>query len=208
MTNSVYDIDLKSWDGKEDFLQSFKGKVTLVVNVTADCGNAPQYGIIEEIYQKYRDKGFEVLAVPTNEYCGPGVTYGKWEEGICSAEDARTYAKKTYGVSYEFSEKITSKPGAPWDKKLEADQKSHPLYESLLSSTTSDAMYGNFEKFLIDKNGNIADNWPNYTLLDYAKVGLITGNNPGEMDIEKEIPMGAKESYKVICSAIEKALAA
>lgn len=208
MSTNVYDIPLKSWDGKDDLLASLKGKVTLIVNVTADCGNAPQYGIIETLYQEYKDKGFEVLAVPTNEYCGPGVTYGKWEEGICSAEDARTYAKRTYGVSYKFSEKITSKPGAPWDKKLNPDQASHPLYESLISDTTADAMYGNFEKFLIGKDGSIVDNWPNYTLLDYAKFGLISGLNVGTMDVEKSIPLGAKEAYRIISSSIEKALAA
>ena len=80
---SIYDVKIKSWDGSDkDFLNKYKGKVTLFINVTGDCGNAPQYGIIESIYRKYKDKGFEVVAIPTNEYCGSGITYGEFECGI------------------------------------------------------------------------------------------------------------------------------
>jgi len=207
MTESVYSIPLASWDGTENLLEKYKGKVTLIINVTADCGNAPQYGIVEKIYEKYRDQGFEVIAVPTNDYCGPGITYGKWEPGIATSEDAREYAKTIYGVTYEFSELVTSKPGAPWCDKLESDQETHPLYEKLILETNNDGMYGNFEKFLIGKDGKVVANFSNYTLLDYAYANMIKGLKPIGGKPHGIAPMGSQESYDLLCQEIEKELA-
>lgn len=208
MSTSVYDIPLKSWDGKDNFLDQYRGKVCLVINVTADCGNAPQFGIIESIYSKYKSQGFEVIAIPTNDYCGPGITYGKWEPGISSAEDARVYAKDVYDVSYEFAELVTSKPGAPWSDKLKPGQTPHPLYEKLVAETNGQGMYGNFEKFLIDRNGKVVANFSNYTLLDYAYTNMINNVPPIGGKPHEIVPMTSREAYDAICLAIEEALAA
>lgn len=207
MSTSVYDIPLKTWDGQDNFLEKYKGKVCLVVNVTTDCGNAPQYGIIEEIYQKYKDQGFEVIAVPTNDYCGPGITYGKWELGIENAEQARTYAKEIYDVTYDFSELVTSKPGAPWSNKLKPGQTPHLLYEKLVGDTNKEAMYGNFEKFIVDRQGKVVANFSNYTLLDYAYLNVANKVKPIGGKAHGVIPMTSEESYEAICQAIELALA-
>jgi glutathione peroxidase len=90
---SIYDIELKSSDGEPGFLNNFKGKVSLVINVTGDCGNAPQYAVIETLYKKYKSKGFEVIAVPTNDYCGLGLTYGEHVYGTEDAKAAEKFAK-------------------------------------------------------------------------------------------------------------------
>jgi glutathione peroxidase len=192
MTKSIYDINIKSWDGQENFLEQFKDKVVLMTNTTADCGNAPQFGIIEEIYRKYKDQGFEVVAIPTNQYCGKGVTYGSWENGIETAEDSKKYAEDTYDVTYNFSEILVSKPGPGAPKGLKEGEIPHELFEELVEQTDKNLMYGNFEKYLIGRDGQVIRKYPNGSLLDYAV-------NAGVPD--------AKSEYERMCSDIEAALA-
>lgn len=192
MTKSIYDIPVKSWDGQDDFLSQFKGKVSLLINTTADCGNAPQFAIIEKLYQTYKDQGFEVIAVPTNQYCGPKVTYGKWEDGITSAEDSKSYAEENYGTTYGFSEILVSKPGPGAPKGLKEGEIPHELFEELVAQSHNNLMFGNFEKFLINRDGIVVKRYPNGSLLDYA--------------IDSGVPP-ADEAYKIISEDIESALA-
>ena len=191
---SIYDIKLKSWDDSvEDLLSAYKGKVTLITNVTGDCGNAPQFRIIEEIYNKYKDQGFEVVAVPTNQYCGNGITYGEYAEGIRDAEHAKSYATENYDVTYEFTEVVNSKPGEGWFKQLPEGEVPHELF-SKLSELSGTDMFGNFEKYLVDREGNLVGRYANGTLLDYA------------FDNEKEDIDSAVDTRKRIESDIELAL--
>lgn len=192
---SIYDIQLSSWDNSvENLLAEYKGKVTLITNVTGDCGNAPQFRIIEEMYQKYKDQGFEVLAVPTNQYCGNGITYGEYSEGIRDAEHAKTYAEENYNVTYKFSELVNSKPGEGWFKQLPDGEVAHELFAKLSELSGTD-MFGNFEKYLVDKNGQLVGRYENGTLLDYAH------------DNENENIESAVDTRKKIESDIELALA-
>jgi glutathione peroxidase len=210
MPTSVFDIPIRSWDGLNmNMLDEYRGKVILVINVTADCGNAPQYGIIEEIYQKYKDQGFEVLAVPTNDYCGPGITYGKWEPGISNAAEAKSYAEDVYNVTYNFTELVTSNPSSQWSGKLKPGQSTHELYKFLTNRGDEPAytMGGNFEKFLVGRDGQIFNIFPNYTLLDYARVNYMDGNKKAGGEVDQVLPMSSEESYARICAEIEKALA-
>jgi len=207
---SIYDVKIASWDGLEDnFLEKYKGKVCLIINVTADCGNAPQYGIIEEIYQKYKDQGFEVIAVPTNDYCGPGITYGKWEPGIENAGEAKEYAENVYDVTYSFTELVTSNPTTQWSGKLKPGQTTHPLYKALTASEENGEYFmgGNFEKFLVGRSGQVEGIFPNYTLLDYARVNFLNGNAKAGGETENIMPKDSSTSYDDICKAIETALA-
>lgn len=192
MSESIYDIPIKSWDGQENFLEKYKGKVTLIVNTTGACGNAPQFGILEEIYQSYKDKGFEIIAVPTNQFCGPKVTYGDHEGGIASAEVSRDHGKDVYGATYDFSEMVVAKPGAPWDKKIPEGEAPHDLFERLVSDSNA-LMYGNFEKWLVGRDGKFIKRYANGTLLDFA-----FDNNAG---------IGpAAEEYETLTKDIEAAL--
>jgi glutathione peroxidase len=203
---SIYDIDLKSVDGQEDFLKNFKGKVSLIINVTGDCGNAPQYAVIETLYKKYKDQGFEVIAVPTNDYCGVGLTYGEHVYGTETASSAQEFAKEKYGVTYQFSELIESNttkndiiPGLP--SKF-GQITPHKLYKTLGDEanelqkidssfgTGGGTMAGNFEKYLVNKEGKLIRHYPNGALLNYAP-------NVPKADI----------AYISICKDIEKALA-
>jgi glutathione peroxidase-family protein len=107
---SIYDIELNSADGEPKFLDQFKGKVTLVVNTTVGCGNANQMEVMQWLQEKYGGEHFQIVAIPTNDYCGPGVTYGKWSQGITCGLDSANYGKDVYGTTFQFSEMVSSNP--------------------------------------------------------------------------------------------------
>lgn len=210
-TKSIYDIKISSWDGSNDnVLEGYKGKVTLIINTTADCGNAPQFGIIETIYRKYKNQGFEVLAVPTNDYCGIGITYGDYCDGIKDAAESREYAIDTYDVTYNFTELVTSNPGPaadqefmdkmyngrtePFPRQLQEGESVHELFDELCKRSDNKKMFGNFEKFLIDKNGNVVKNYKNGTLMEYAHK-----SDPQDV-------ASAEEEYEILCKDIENLL--
>lgn len=207
MSKSVYDVEIKSWDGQENFLSNYKGKVTLFINVTADCGNAPQYAVIEELYNKYKDQGFEVVAVPTNNYCGPNVTYGEWEYGISCANDAKSYAENTYGVTYQFTEMVDSRPteGIAPMPPHGWPESSHELFELFNDlQDGKDIMGGNFEKYLVDKEGNLVAKFKNSDLLDFASFHF---SERDALKGVKDVPRTYDEAYSDICSKIEESLA-
>ena len=68
---SIYDIPLNSAEEAPNFLDQFKGKVTLIVNTTVGCGNANQMEILQRLQETYGGDDFQVVAIPTNDYCGP-----------------------------------------------------------------------------------------------------------------------------------------
>lgn len=202
---SIYDISIKSADGEENFLDQFKGKVSLIVNVTGDCGNAPQYGILETLYRKYNDQGFEIIAVPTNDFCGAGLTYGEHEYGMGDAQAAKEFAEETFNVTYPFTELVESNPtekdlieGLP---SKYGKVTAHELFKELTEANANSLMGGNFEKYLIAKDGTFVKHYPNNYLLNYNYSTWTPGS-----DRERGIP--ADEAYAMICKDIEAALAA
>jgi len=136
---SIYDFTMKDIDGKEVKLDSYKGKVLLIVNTASKCGYTPQYEGLEKIYDKYKEQGFEVLGFPANNFMGQ-------EPG--TEEEIKEFCTLKYDVSFPMFSKISVKG---------ADQ--HPLYTFLTNPKTNPNSSGeitwNFNKFLIDRNGNI-----------------------------------------------------
>jgi glutathione peroxidase-family protein len=103
--DSIYDIPLTNADGTEnDILKKHKGKVTVLFNTTGHCGNSPQFDIMQQLYEEVKDLGVEFLAVPTNDYCGPGVTYGEFTDGIINAKASENFARSYHEVTFPFSE--------------------------------------------------------------------------------------------------------
>lgn len=115
---SIYDIPLASAEGTPNHLEQYKGKVTLVVNTTVGCGNANQMEVLQWLQEKYQDQGFEIIAVPTNDYCGPGVTKGKWSQGITCGADSKAYGEEVYGTTFKFSEMVSSNPNPDLNETL------------------------------------------------------------------------------------------
>lgn len=134
---SVYDFTMKSIDGKEISLSDFKGKTLLIVNVASRCGFTPQYKGLEELYQRYKAKGFEILGFPANNFMGqePGTD-----------DEIKSFCELNYQVTFPLFSKISVK-----GKEI------HPLYQYLTAQTDfKGAISWNFNKFLIDSGGNLA----------------------------------------------------
>lgn len=138
-SSGVLSFSAKSLDGKDVNLSQYAGKVLLIVNTASKCGNTPQYEDLENLYKKYKDRGFMVLGFPANNF--------RQQEPGTNKEIAEFCTQK-YGVTFDMFEKINVK-GA---------EKS-PLYQYLTDASTDPKFSGdiswNFEKFLIDRNGNV-----------------------------------------------------
>jgi glutathione peroxidase len=162
MTASIYDIPVRTLEGAETSLAEFKGKVILIVNVASKCGLTPQYDGLERLYKDFKNKGFVIAAFPSNDFKQP-------EPG--TAEEIRTFCTMNYGVDFPVFEKI---PVLGPEK--------HPLYAALIAARPealclSDIPfreklkgYGietapapeilwNFEKFLVDKDGEVVQRY-------------------------------------------------
>ena len=136
---SIFDFSVTDINGNEVSLEKFKGKNLLIVNVASKCGFTPQYKELETIYQKNKDKDFEILAFPCNQF-------GAQEPG--TDREIQEFCDLNYSVTF------------PLFSKLEVNGPSaHPLYEHLKSAAPgilgSKAIKWNFTKFLVDKEGNV-----------------------------------------------------
>lgn len=135
-TTSLYDFTMDDIDGKPVNLGRYKGKVLLVVNTASFCGNTPQYADLETIYEQYRDKGFEILAFPANNF-------GQQEPGTNA--EIKGFCLTKYSVSFPLFSKISVKGS---DK--------HPLYQYLTEqSPFPGEVEWNFQKYLVDRSGNV-----------------------------------------------------
>jgi glutathione peroxidase len=155
---SVYDIPLSSLDGKEDILAKNKGKVTMLVNVTGECANSAQYPIIEDLYKEYKDLGFEVVAVPSTDFCDDA--YGAFKESNASPVHMYDHMKELYKTDLPFSQLTGIIP----EPKSGIEQ--HPFYK--IVQENRDPIQGNFEKFIISRDGKKMFRFCNSDLLDLA----------------------------------------
>ena len=153
---TIFDFRMKRLDGPEQSLADYKGKVLLVVNVASECGNTPQYAGLEELYRRYHQEGLEILGFPANNF-------GRQEPG--TDREIAEFCKDQYGVSFPMFSKISVK-----GKDI------HPLYAQLTSQPkpVGGEVAWNFQKFVIDRQGNVADKFsPSTQPLDKAIVGRI-----------------------------------
>lgn len=136
---TVYDFDARSLDGNPVRLQQYAGKALLIVNTASKCGFTPQYTGLEELYERYRDRGLVVLGFPCNQF-------GEQEPG--EAAEIGAFCQKNYGVSFPMFEKIEVNGDA-----------AHPLYHWLKQSAPglfgSQRIKWNFTKFLLDRSGHV-----------------------------------------------------
>jgi glutathione peroxidase len=141
--DNINGITVLDMNKKEVNLSDYNGKVLLIVNVASECGNTPQYAGLEEIYEKYHPKGFEILAFPCNDFGGqePGTN-----------DQIKTFCSSKYGVTFKLFDKI---------KVLGKDKS--PLYDRLINNSVTENgdVKWNFEKFLISKDGKIVARFGN-----------------------------------------------
>jgi glutathione peroxidase len=117
-------------------VSKYQGKVVVFVNVASKCGYTPQYTGLEQLHEKYGDKGLAIVGVPANEF-------GKQEPGT-NAEIAE-FCSKNYGVKFDMLEKVVVKGNGQCD-----------LYKYLTKDSrfTGDIKW-NFEKFVVGRNGEV-----------------------------------------------------
>ena len=111
---SIYDFSVKDIDHEEISLEKFKGKTLLIVNVASRCGFTSQYTGLQSLYEKYKDKGFEILAFPCNQF-------GSQEKG--TNDEIKEFCSTEYNVSFKLFDKIEviGDNASPLFKKLTQD---------------------------------------------------------------------------------------
>ncbi|HNW99743.1 MAG TPA: glutathione peroxidase [Candidatus Cloacimonadota bacterium] len=138
-TQSIYQFTVKDIYGFDKSLDEYKGKVLLIVNTASKCGYTPQYGGLQQLYDRYQDKGFVILGFPANNFLHQ-------EPG--NNEEILHFCQVNYHVTFPMFWKISVK-----GKDI------HPLYKYLTSKETNPKFNGtitwNFNKFLISREGKI-----------------------------------------------------
>ena len=137
--STVYEFEAKTIDGQAQKLDSYAGKVLLVVNVASKCGFTPQYKGLEALWRKYKDQGLVVLGFPCDQF-------GHQEPG--DENEIKNFCSLSYDVSF------------PMFAKIEVNGvNAHPLYRHLKHEAPgllgSEAIKWNFTKFLIGKDGKV-----------------------------------------------------
>lgn len=107
---SIFDVEINGADGSPNILEKYRGKPIMLVNTTVGCGNANQLEVLQWLQEAYESQGFSVIGVPTNDYCGPGITRGKWSEGITCGLDSKNYGIDVYGTTFDYTEMTSSNP--------------------------------------------------------------------------------------------------
>jgi glutathione peroxidase len=153
--SDLLDLPLTTLTGEPTTLGELTaGRATLVVNVASRCGLTPQYGRLEALQQEYADRGFTVLGVPCNQFAGQ-------EPG--TAEEIGTFCSATYGVTFPMTEKV----------EVNGDDAA-PLYRRLTEVPDAAGEAGpvqwNFEKFLIDADGQVVGRFRPRTEPDAPEV--------------------------------------
>lgn len=138
---TFYDFTVKDIEGNSFHLSDLKGKKVLVVNTASKCGFTPQYEGLEELYKNYGGDDFTIVGFPANNFANQ-------EPG--SNEEIAEFCQKNYGVTFPMMAKISVK-GKDMD----------PLYRWLTSKNENGVMDSevkwNFQKYLIDENGNLVE---------------------------------------------------
>ena len=160
---SLYDIPLKTLSGEPASLADHEGKALLLVNVASKCGLTPQYAGLEELHERYADRGFSVLGFPCNQFFGqePGTN-----------EEIATFCSTTYGVTFPLFDKIDVN-----------GPERHPLYAELTRTEDAEGTAGdvawNFEKFLVSPEGAVVARFrPQVTPEDPVLVEAVEAQLP------------------------------
>ncbi len=138
---TFHDFTVKDIEGNDFDLSSLKGKKVMVVNTASKCGFTPQYEDLEKLYKEYKDSGFTIIGFPANNFMGqePGTN-----------EEIATFCSLEYGVTFPMMSKISVK-----------GKDKHPVYQWLTekekNGVKNSSVKWNFQKYLIDENGNLVD---------------------------------------------------
>jgi glutathione peroxidase len=152
--DTVLRFTMKSLDGEEIDLAKYDGQVVMIVNVASKCGYTGQYEQLQQLHEKYSQQGLAILGFPCNQFLGQ-------EPG--SAEEIKEFCRANYGVDFDLFAKVEVK-----------GENSCELYKFLTSLDTKPKGAGkigwNFEKFLVDRRGNVVARFGSGTKPDSPEV--------------------------------------
>jgi glutathione peroxidase len=136
---NLFDIPLQTITGETTTLRAWQGRTLLIVNTASGCGLAPQFKGLEELHQRYQDRGLVVLGFPSNQFAGQEPLDEKGIQEFCS-------------VTYDVTFPMFSRVDVNGDKQ-------HPLYAQLKKAAPgllgTEAIKWNFTKFLVDAQGRV-----------------------------------------------------
>lgn len=135
---SIYDLTVKDAKGKDLEMSEYKGKTLLIVNTATGCGFTPQYDGLQDIYEKYRDNGFEILDFPCNQF-------GNQAPG--TQEEIESFCTGRFGITFKQFMKI--------DVNGENESPLYTWLKAQKGGLGGSAIKWNFTKFLVDKNGEV-----------------------------------------------------
>jgi glutathione peroxidase len=145
--STLYDFSATTLQGRPLPLDTYRGRVALVVNTASRCGFTPQYEGLQELHKAFHQRGLEVLVFPCNQF-------GRQEPG--SSADIAGFCTRHYGVSFQMFEKIDVNGAA-----------AHPLYQWLTRAAPgvlgTRAIKWNFTKFLVDRDGRVVRRYGSIT---------------------------------------------
>ncbi|XGV96824.1 MAG: glutathione peroxidase [Leptolyngbya sp. BL-A-14] len=146
-TPSLYDFTVTSIEGEPISLNTYQGKVLLIVNTASQCGFTPQYKGLQALYDKYNSQGFEVLGFPCNQF-------GQQEPG--STSEIQSFCEMRFGVTFPLFQKIDVN-----------GSNAHPLFKYLTKAAPgilgTEAIKWNFTKFLVDQTGTVVKRYSSLT---------------------------------------------
>lgn len=150
---TLYAVSINTITQKAIDLNNFKGKHVLIVNVASKCGFTPQYKDLQALYEQYKEK-LVIIGVPCNQFGGQ-------ESG--TPEDINAFCELNYGVTFLVTEKIDVK-----------GKNQHPLYQWLTNKeengVKSSSVKWNFQKYLIDPEGQLIDYFYTLTKPSSSKI--------------------------------------
>lgn len=151
MSDTIHNLTVQTITGEAKPLKDYTGNVLLIVNLASYCGYTPQYAGLEKLHQKYKDSGLRVLGFPCNDY-------GAQEPG--TNQEIVQFCTKNYGVTFDLFDKVHAK-----------GSQQHPLYAQLTSQATPPGdVSWNFEKFLIDKKGEVVGRYRSSVAPDSSEL--------------------------------------
>lgn len=154
----IYDYSVKDINGNLVSMETYKGKVLLIVNTATGCGFTPQYEGLQKLYDKYKDSGFEILDFPSNQF---------FEQAPGTNEEISNFCKLTYGTTFKTFAKIDVngenrdplyaflKKEAPIASEDDASKGLYNLLSEKGFNTSGDDIKWNFTKFLVSKEGKV-----------------------------------------------------
>ncbi|UCG72577.1 MAG: glutathione peroxidase [Chromatiales bacterium] len=137
--SKLQDYSIAGIDGGEDPIPGLAGQVVLLVNVASQCGLTPQYSGLQQLYADLKDQGFAVLGLPCNQF-------GAQEPG--SEDEIVQFCETRFGVEFPMTAKLD----------VNGDDR-HPLYAWLTENFPGDIEW-NFEKFLVNREGDVVKRYP------------------------------------------------